>query len=36
MDVYNWIFLIVMIVVWLAGLAATTAFGIRLSQIEKH
>ena len=36
MDASNWIFLVVMIVVWLAGFAAVAAFGLHLTHIEKH
>jgi hypothetical protein len=36
MEAYNWIFLVTMIAVWIAGSAAVAVFGIHLSHIEKH
>jgi hypothetical protein len=35
MDVYNWIFLVSMIAVWLGGSVLIGMFGIHLRHIEK-
>jgi hypothetical protein len=36
MNLYEWIFLLAMIVVWLVGSVLIGLFGIQLSHIEKH
>jgi len=35
MDLWNWIFLVVMVAVWLVWFAAVAAFGVPLSRLEK-